>query len=174
MGFPGLVFIKQVKTTDTGNEAPKEGGFVMNIEDIKGLLQAMHNNEITELELDKEGFHLHVKKGTSSVPLKAPEDKKPSPVLMEEKAVVMEDNDNTVVITAPMVGTFYRAPAPDAPPYVKVGDDIERGQPLCIIEAMKLMNEIESDVGGTIKGVLVENAQPVEFGQPLFVVEKRN
>ncbi|HEX6972039.1 MAG TPA: acetyl-CoA carboxylase biotin carboxyl carrier protein, partial [Limnochordia bacterium] len=75
-----------------------------------------------------------------------------------------------VTIVAPMVGTFYRAPAPDAKPYVDVGDTVEVGQTLCIIEAMKLMNEIESEVRGQIVRVLVENAQPVEYGQPLFLV----
>ena len=70
-----------------------------------------------------------------------------------------------------MVGTFYRAPAPDADPYVKVGDIVEVGQPLCIIEAMKLMNEIEAETRGRIRDILVENAEPVEYGQPLFRVE---
>ena len=78
---------------------------------------------------------------------------------------------NAVAITAPMVGTFYRAPAPDADPYVEVGDRVEVGQTVCIVEAMKLMNEIESEVKGRIVQVLVENAQPVEFGQKLFLVE---
>ena len=79
--------------------------------------------------------------------------------------------DHHVAITSPMVGTFYRAPAPDADPYVEVGDIVEVGQTVCIIEAMKLMNEIESEVHGRIVKILVENAQPVEFGQRLFQVE---
>jgi acetyl-CoA carboxylase biotin carboxyl carrier protein len=79
--------------------------------------------------------------------------------------------DHHVAITSPMVGTFYRAPAPDADPYVEVGDIVEVGQTVCIIEAMKLMNEIESEVRGRIVKILVENAQPVEFGQRLFQVE---
>jgi acetyl-CoA carboxylase biotin carboxyl carrier protein len=78
---------------------------------------------------------------------------------------------NAVPITSPMVGTFYRAPAPDADPYVEAGDVVEVGQTVCIIEAMKLMNEIESEVRGRIVQILVENAQPVEFGQTLFLVE---
>ncbi|RKZ21574.1 pyruvate carboxylase subunit B, partial [bacterium] len=76
-----------------------------------------------------------------------------------------------VAIKAPMVGTFYRAPAPDAPPYVEVGDVVKRGQVVCIIEAMKLMNEIESDVDGRIVEILVKNEEPVEYGQELFLVE---
>jgi acetyl-CoA carboxylase biotin carboxyl carrier protein len=76
-----------------------------------------------------------------------------------------------VTIESPMVGTFYRAPAPSAEPYVKEGQVVEKGSVLCIIEAMKLMNEIEAEVKGRIASVLVENAQPVEYGQPLFLVE---
>jgi acetyl-CoA carboxylase biotin carboxyl carrier protein len=78
---------------------------------------------------------------------------------------------NTVTVTSPMVGTFYRAPAPDADPYVEQGDMVEVGQTVCIIEAMKLMNEIEAEVRGRIVQILVENSQPVEFGQALFLVE---
>jgi acetyl-CoA carboxylase biotin carboxyl carrier protein len=80
-------------------------------------------------------------------------------------------SDRTQAITSPMVGTFYQAPAPDADPYVELGQRVEVGQTVCIVEAMKLMNEIESDVKGKIVQVLVENAQPVEFGQKLFLVE---
>ena len=76
-----------------------------------------------------------------------------------------------IQVTSPMVGTFYRAPAPDAPPYVEVGGRIGSGTVLCIIEAMKLMNELESEVEGTVVKVLVENAQPVEYGQVLFLVD---
>ena len=74
-------------------------------------------------------------------------------------------------LKSPMVGTFYRAPSPGAPPFVEVGQSVSKGQTLCIIEAMKLLNEIESDVAGTIKAILVENGQPVEYGQPLFLIE---
>ncbi len=79
--------------------------------------------------------------------------------------------DHLTAITSPMVGTFYRAPAPDADPYVESGDTVEIGQTVCIVEAMKLMNEIESETRGRIVKILVENAQPVEFGQKLFLVE---
>ena len=74
-------------------------------------------------------------------------------------------------LKSPMVGSFYRAPSPGAPPFVEVGQSVSKGQTLCIIEAMKLLNEIESDVGGTVKAILVENGQPVEYGQPLFLIE---
>jgi len=81
-----------------------------------------------------------------------------------------EDEAGLHFVTSPIVGTFYRAPSPEAEPYVKVGDSVTKGQVLCIVEAMKLMNEIESDVSGTIVEVLPENAQPVEFGQRLFAI----
>jgi len=84
-----------------------------------------------------------------------------------------ETAPGTVTIEAPMVGTFYRATSPEAAPFVSEGDTIKEGQTLCIIEAMKLMNEIESKVAGRVVKILVENAQPVEFGQPLFLVEPR-
>ncbi|HKJ02322.1 MAG TPA: acetyl-CoA carboxylase biotin carboxyl carrier protein, partial [Longimicrobiales bacterium] len=80
-------------------------------------------------------------------------------------------DDGLVDITSPMVGTFYRAPAPDAPPYVEVGSKVSEGQTLCILEAMKLMNELECEVSGTVVEILVENAQPVEYGQVLFRVD---
>ena len=74
-------------------------------------------------------------------------------------------------LKSPMVGTFYRAPSPGSPPFVEIGQAVSKGQTLCIIEAMKLLNEIESDVSGTVKAILVENGQPVEYGQPLFLIE---
>ncbi len=85
------------------------------------------------------------------------------------RAAVAVDPGN--LITSPFVGTFYRAPAPDAAPFAEVGQRVEKGQTLCIVEAMKLMNEIEADVSGTVKSIFVENAQPVEFGQKLFSIQ---
>ena len=80
-------------------------------------------------------------------------------------------DDGLAEVTSPMVGTFYRAPAPDAPAYVEVGDRVEKGQTLCILEAMKLMNELEAEISGTIREISVNNADPVEFGQVLFRIE---
>jgi acetyl-CoA carboxylase biotin carboxyl carrier protein len=80
-------------------------------------------------------------------------------------------DENVVEITSPMVGTFYRSPSPEAPPYVEVGSQVRKGQTLCILEAMKLMNELEAEMDGTIRAILVENTDPVEFGQPLFLIE---
>lgn len=92
----------------------------------------------------------------------------PAPAAPAPKA---EEKIKGTEIKAPIVGTFYRSPAPDADPYVKEGDLVKKGQVLCIIEAMKLMNEIESEVSGVVRKILVNNAEPVEYGQPLFIVE---
>ena len=81
------------------------------------------------------------------------------------------EDDNLIVVTSPMVGTFYRSPSPGAEAFVKVGDRVSKGQTLCILEAMKLMNELECEVEGTIREILVENAQPIEYGQKLFLIE---
>ncbi len=96
----------------------------------------------------------------------------PSTVVSSESAGTTDAqvSGNLVEVTAPMVGTFYRAPAPDAEPFVKEGDKVEVGQVLCIIEAMKLMNEIKSEVSGVVEKILVENGQPVEYGQVLFLI----
>lgn len=102
-------------------------------------------------------------------PTKPPEEKKVPKEIMEEEKI--EKKKNLLPIKAPMVGTFYRASAPDAPPYVKEGDIIKKGQVVCIIEAMKLMNEIESEIDGKVVQILVKNAQPVEYGQELFLIE---
>ena len=106
----------------------------------------------------------------AQVTVPAPASAAPAPVAAEAKSEA-EPASNLVEVLAPMVGTFYRAPAPDAAPYVKEGDVVSKGKVLCIIEAMKLMNEIESEQSGKIVKVLVENAQPVEYNQPLFLIE---
>ncbi|MCX8093313.1 MAG: acetyl-CoA carboxylase biotin carboxyl carrier protein [Candidatus Goldbacteria bacterium] len=84
----------------------------------------------------------------------------------------IKEDENTYVVKSPMVGTFYRAPAPDAPPFINIGDAVEPGKTLCIIEAMKIMNEIKSEVKGKIKEILVENAQAVEYNQPIIIIER--
>jgi acetyl-CoA carboxylase biotin carboxyl carrier protein len=101
----------------------------------------------------------------SSPPPSAPDE---APATDEAPSISEDD----IVVRAPIVGTFYRAPAPDADPFVEIGDAVTPGDVLCIIEAMKLMNEIESEAAGTVKQILVENAEPVEYDQPLFIIEK--
>ena len=150
----------------------------MNIKELKELIALMNENQLVEIELEKEGSKIRLRKAgaelsaegivaaerilstRSSSPGNAPVSvSEPSP-----KPTGLE-------IKSPMVGTFYRAPAPEAPPFVQVGQEVEPGQVLCIIEAMKLMNEIKSETRGRIVQIPVENGQPVEFGQVLFLVE---
>jgi acetyl-CoA carboxylase biotin carboxyl carrier protein len=134
-------------------------------------LAARHN--LAELEVEGAGVRIrivreHAPAGSGSRMEAAPVTAVPVPPSAVEPA---ESTAHLLTVEAPMVGTFYRAPKPDAPPFVAEGDMVKEGQVLCIVEAMKLMNEIESKVSGRIVKVVVENGQPVEFGQPLFLVE---
>lgn len=145
----------------------------MYIKEIKDMINLMNENNLTELEIEKEGVRIRLKKGMGGAYEKAVEFIQPQAQTSEkqEKAAEKAQKSNAVEIKAPMVGTFYRAPSPEAPTYVNIGDIIEPGQVICIIEAMKLMNEIKAEVKGKIVDIQVENAEPVEFGQVLFVIE---
>lgn len=162
----------------------------MNIKEIKALIKAVEQSNIDEIEIFEDGKKIRISKNipgqiqtipvTSAPAMQAapaaaqPQPANsaaapsPAPAATESKTA----GKNIVEVRAPMVGTFYRAPAPDAPPYVEIGDEVKVGQTLCIIEAMKLMNEIESEYNGKIVDILVENAEPVEFDQVLFLIEK--
>lgn len=148
----------------------------MNIKEIKEMINLMNENGLMELEIEKDGMKIRLKKTLSA------QDASGGPVIIEKERIqearpveVIQAQDKpvtkTVEIKAPMVGTFYRAPSPEAPPYVEIGQNIEPGQVICIIEAMKLMNEIKSEIKGKIVEILVENAEPVEFGQTMFLIE---
>jgi len=149
----------------------------MNIKEIKEMINLMNENNLSELELEKQGLKIRLRKGTEGVVEKIVEVVSPKAALAATLQQVPAEQaappvpSKTIEIKSPMVGTFYAAPSPDAPPFVKSGDRIEVGQVVCIIEAMKLMNEIKSDVKGKVASVLIENADPVEFGQALFLVE---
>jgi acetyl-CoA carboxylase biotin carboxyl carrier protein len=154
----------------------------MNIKEVKELVKFLDGTDVTELALEEEGSKIVIKKGhagvahmVSSAPM-MPMAPHPAHTAVPAVPTVEEKGDglgpNQVMIVSPMIGTFYRAPSPESEPYVQSGQLIEVGQVVCIIEAMKLMNEIESEWRGKISQILVENAQPVEFGQPLFVLEK--
>jgi acetyl-CoA carboxylase biotin carboxyl carrier protein len=159
----------------------------MNIKEIKELIEAVSQNGITELEVERAGIKVRIKKEAQPVhiPLGAPspglgpEMSHHSPMAKAEAqvgAVVKSrpepaselDPGEIHIVRSPIVGTFYRASNPDAEPFVKLGDAVEPGRVLCIIEAMKLMNEIEAEVSGEVTQVYVENGEPVEFGQALF------
>jgi acetyl-CoA carboxylase biotin carboxyl carrier protein len=147
----------------------------MYIKEIKDMINLMNENALTELEIEKEGVKIRLKKGSGGAVERAVEYVAPqsAPAAPSAQTAVKEaaQKTNTVDVKSPMVGTFYRAPSPEAPPYINIGDIIDVGQVICIIEAMKLMNEIKSEVKGKVVDIQVDNAEPVEFGQVLLVVE---
>jgi biotin carboxyl carrier protein len=140
------------------------GGF-MELEKLKEFIKFMEENSLCELEIEEEGKKIRLKKFSENQPVVVSHIASPA---KEEKSATRE---GLIEIKSPMVGTFYRAPSPGAKPYVEIGDVIKPGDVVCIIEAMKLMNEIKAEIGGKVTEVLVENGQPVEFGQTLFVLE---
>lgn len=139
----------------------------MDLEKIEGLVKIIENSSLTEFTLKEGDLKITMSK------LDHPPVVAPAPaVSAEAPASEAEEADEKLFITSPIVGTFYSAPAPDAPAFVKVGDQVKNGQTVCILEAMKLMNEIQSDFDCEIEAVLVSNEQKVEYGQPLFRVKK--
>ncbi len=151
----------------------------MDFEFIERVVRLVEEAEIGELELkSEEGLHLIVKK-QSDLPIQAPvmpqmiASNIPAPVAAPAAAPEVEVEDPSIeVIKSPMVGTFYCAPAPDAPPFVEAGNVVQTSTVVCIIEAMKVMNEIKAGISGTVQEIMVENGQPVEFGQALFKIKK--
>ncbi len=167
----------------------------MDVKDLKRLLEAVKEADVGELTLETGDYKLSVKRGgevvmaqPASVPAPQAQPSQPraqpqqSPPTQEpqaqqgeqtpaEPALEAASSSNLDEITAPIVGTFYAGPSPDAPDFVKVGSKVEAGAVLCIIEAMKLMNEIEAENAGTVKEILVDNEEPVEYGQVLFRIE---
>jgi acetyl-CoA carboxylase biotin carboxyl carrier protein len=162
----------------------------MNVKEIKELVDLVSRRGLAGLEIERAGFRLRIE-GAPRVQA-APRGWEPA-VLAEPAALAAPaapatpaaaahvapgppgsgEHEGFHVLTSPIVGTFYRAANPDAEPFVKVGDSVEKGKTLCIVEAMKLMNEIEADVSGTIVAIYPQNAQPVEFGEKLFAIQPR-
>jgi acetyl-CoA carboxylase biotin carboxyl carrier protein len=177
---------------DRTRNAPGPGR-VWGLEDIQQLLDLLAGREITEFEMEQQGVKIRVRRGGVHVvnpaeangyaPAAAPVMVAPAvappvtaPVAVSTPAPSapepdVESTEGLHIMKSPIVGTFYAAPAPNAPPFVKVGDTVQVGQVLCIIEAMKLMNELEAEVAGEVVRVYVENGQPVEYGQSLFAIE---
>jgi acetyl-CoA carboxylase biotin carboxyl carrier protein len=154
----------------------------MNLKELKELIQLLKDTDISELEIERSGVKVRLKKGGdvtfhSTMPrMEHPPAAIAAPSMVESPAPEIEKapepaKTNQIKVTSPIVGTFYRAASPDKAPYVEVGDVVKKGQVLCIIEAMKLMNEIESETAGKIIQIIVENGQPVEYSQPLFAIE---
>ena len=149
----------------------------MNIKEIKEMINLMNENNLQEIELEREGLKIRLRKGNSTDMQphvfieKTPTAHTQTANISEPAQAVPEAKSALLEIKAPMVGTFYRAPSPDAAAFAKQGDIIDIGQVVCIIEAMKLMNEIKSEVKGIVKQVLLNNGDPIQFGQVLFLVE---
>jgi acetyl-CoA carboxylase biotin carboxyl carrier protein len=162
----------------------------LNLDELRGLLQLLDEKEIAEFELEEDGMKLRVRRAvapsshapgaisaappanTAAAPVGAPvgNPARAAAPAGQEAAVAEEVDPSLTVVKSPIVGTFYRAADPNSPPFVQVGDRVRVGQVLCIIEAMKLMNEIESEVAGEVVRVHHENGQPVQYGEPLFSV----
>jgi len=149
----------------------------MDLRKLKKLIDLVEESGIAELEITEGEEKVKIVKGGGLSVSPAPSAPAPAPATISAEAKATapavpaaEAPAEGHVVKSPMVGTFYRAPSPDAKPFVEVGEAVKEGQTICIVEAMKLMNEIESDASGTVKAILVENGQPVEYGQPLFIV----
>lgn len=154
----------------------------MDLKDIKAIIDLMKKNSVSEFELEKQDFKIRLKRGISGGV--APSETTAQPVLgypaapaaLTAAAVTTAVPPGQIAVSndadikSPMIGTFYRSPSPDAAPYVDVGTEVNPETVVCIIEAMKVMNEIKAEVHGVITQVLIENAKPVEFGQPLFKI----
>jgi acetyl-CoA carboxylase biotin carboxyl carrier protein len=151
----------------------------MELDQIKAIIGMMKENDLSEFSMEQDGLKIRIKRGpegfqptvTVAAPVPAPVAVAPAPATAPAAPAAIPAD--TKHITSPMVGTLYRSPAPDAPPYVEVGAVVDEETVVCIIEAMKVMNEIKAEIKGVITEVLAENAKPVEFGQKLFAVKAK-
>ena len=155
----------------------------MDLRKLKTLIDLVQASGIAEIEINEEGDHVRIVNRSAQaaqaapaiieIPQATPAPAAPAPSAAPAapSAAPASNSPSGTQVTSPMVGTFYRAPSPGADPFVEVGTQVKKGDTLCIIEAMKLLNEIEAEVSGTVKEILVDNGSPVEFGQPLFVIE---
>ncbi len=153
----------------------------MNLKEIKELIEFLIEKDVAEFELERGDVKVRIKRGQAAALYASA----PSPVASHfppassvlapatHAAPAEAAEEDLYLVKSPIVGTYYESPSPGSPPFIKIGDHVTQGQVLCIVEAMKLMNEIESDVAGEVVKVLVSNGQPVEYGQPLFAVRAR-
>ncbi len=170
---------KNGKNTDVAKETTFSSK--IDYDELRKLISLLEEKNLTQFELEVEGLKIKLSRNVSGgvnspaafIPAIPPAASNLSPTQVEQPAAapVAAEEKNIHYITSPMVGTFYRAPSPTSPPFVDIGDTVKKGQTLCIIEAMKLMNEIESDVSGVVVDILVENGKPVEYGQKLFAIK---
>jgi len=144
----------------------------MELEDLKELMGLLKDTDVTELQIEKDGVKVKIRRDKFFGHLEAQQ-----PMLSEKRELKKEalaepePEGRLLTVTSPIVGTLYRSPSPEAEQYVEVGSRVKKGQVLCIIEAMKLMNEIESEVDGVVVRILVDNGHPVEYGEPLFLID---
>ncbi|MDA8189970.1 acetyl-CoA carboxylase biotin carboxyl carrier protein [Acidiferrobacter thiooxydans] len=150
----------------------------MDIRKVKKLIEMLEASHLGEIEIKEGEESIRISRGSSAaavpaapVPMSAPLAPAVAPAAASAEPMAAKPMPNGHPVCSPMVGTFYRAPSPDAQPFVEVGTSVNVGDPLCIIEAMKMLNEIEADRAGVIKAVLKENGQPVEYGETLFIIE---
>jgi acetyl-CoA carboxylase biotin carboxyl carrier protein len=151
----------------------------VDLKDIKAIIDLMKKNSVTEFELEKQDFKIRLKRGGNGGGVVTSGDDPPALAIAPSSAAVPAaaaalpppaPPSNELEINSPMIGTFYRAPSPESAPYIEVGMEVNPETVVCIIEAMKVMNEIKAEAKGVITQVMVENAKPVEYGQPLFKV----
>jgi acetyl-CoA carboxylase biotin carboxyl carrier protein len=150
----------------------------IDFDEINKIVKLLEDRNLAEFELEVEGFKIKISRNAQVVytPIAASSASSASPVRPDGSSMPAQDNavfepkSNIHFVTSPIVGTFYRAPSPTSPPFVDVGDPVKKKQTLCIVEAMKLMNEIECDIDGTVREIFVENGKPVEYGQKLFAI----
>jgi acetyl-CoA carboxylase biotin carboxyl carrier protein len=178
---------RRLEQAERTKETPARAGDVygpFTLDEVKALVKVLEGTDVTSLRWDRNGQQIVIRRGqagpvtqvvhhAAATPIPLPTvvpGPTPAPALAPVPAPKAEVKPG-VIVTSPFVGTFYRAPSPDSPPFVEVGAIVKKGQSLCIVEAMKLMNEIEADLPGKIAEILVANATPVEFGQPLFRIE---
>lgn len=172
--------------TNHPNSHQLNQGTSLDIKQIKQIIDLMKRSELSEFAIEDEGFKLKIRRGATGLPVVSqsqgsnppsvlpPEPAKPAPSASAASAPVAanKDEEGIIYVKSPMVGTFYRAASPDSKPFVEENAKISETTAVCIIEAMKIMNEIQAEVKGTIVEVLVENGQPVEYGQRLFKVKQ--
>lgn len=147
----------------------------MDIRKVKKLIELLEESGIAEIEIHEAEESVRISRYSPNMQMAAPVQQFAAPVAAAAPVAEISDNNSCAItghsVKAPMVGTFYTSASPGAPNFVKVGDSVSEGDTVCIIEAMKILNQIEADKAGVVKAILVENAHPVEFGQPLIVIE---
>ena len=137
------------------------------------LIEMMKEHDLSEVDLQEDTQRIRLRRATAPVVGAAPVYAAPAPLSAPAAAAIPADDPNVVVIKSPMVGTFYSKPNPKSPPFVKVGDHLDPEKTICIIEAMKVFNEIPAEISGTVVAILVQEGEPVEYGKPLFKVDTK-